>query len=52
MKTATGYDFSKVVSAEELEEEITEYNIPTNAEIITDLTVEAAQVIQTNLYKK
>jgi hypothetical protein len=51
VKTATGYDFSKVVSAEELEEEITEYNIPTHAEMITELTVEAAQVIQTNLYK-
>ena len=51
VKTPTGFDFSSVLEPDDLTMTISEDNIPLSAEAVTDLTIEAAQVIKTNLYK-
>ena len=51
VQKSSGFDFSGVLEPDDLNMTISEGNIPTLAEQITDLTIEAAQVIKTNLYK-
>ena len=51
VQKSNGFDFSDVLEPDDLNMTISEGNIPTLAEQITDLTIEAAQVIKTNLYK-
>ena len=51
VQKSNGFDFSGVLEPDDLNMTISEGNIPTLAEQITDLTIEAAQVIKTNLYK-
>lgn len=51
IQKSSGFDFSSVLESDDLNMTISEGNIPTLAEQITDLTIEAAQVIKTNLYK-
>ena len=51
VQKSSGFDFSDVLEPDDLNMTISEGNIPTLAEQITDLTIEAAQVIKTNLYK-